>query len=250
VERPVKERLVGAAVLVAAAVILIPEMLSGPRPSRNQPADNSGEAPLKTYTIDLSQAGSTATAENAAPPAAIEEPAPPPEDVAASAESADAAEPALEESTPQAQSTPESAPVENQSGDATSEEASALEPPAPEPPQAEAPKRETVPVAAAPSHRDVAPAATPPAIREAPPAAGSEKTWAVQVASLDDQVAANRLSKQLREQGHDAFVMPFKKGGVTWYRVRIGPVKSRSAANEMLRKVKETRPTAILVPHP
>jgi DedD protein len=30
VERIVKERLVGAAVLMAAAIILIPEMLSGP----------------------------------------------------------------------------------------------------------------------------------------------------------------------------------------------------------------------------
>jgi cell division septation protein DedD len=39
VERVVKERLVGAAVLMAAAVILIPEMLSGPdRNSESEPA--------------------------------------------------------------------------------------------------------------------------------------------------------------------------------------------------------------------
>ena len=59
-ERKVKERLVGAAVLMAAAVILIPEMLSGPdRESHaEQPAQSRSDAPIKTYTIDLSQSPS------------------------------------------------------------------------------------------------------------------------------------------------------------------------------------------------
>jgi cell division protein FtsN len=44
--------------------------------------------------------------------------------------------------------------------------------------------------------------------------------------------------------------MPFKKGDTTWYRVRIGPLKDRQAAGELQRKVKETTPGAIVVPHP
>jgi hypothetical protein len=62
--------MVGAAVLVATAILLIPEMLSGPRTMPPVPPDakatSSDDAPiaapadtskLKTYTIDLSKSG-------------------------------------------------------------------------------------------------------------------------------------------------------------------------------------------------
>jgi DedD protein len=233
VERHVKERLVGAAVLVAAAVILIPEMLSGPREQRDrsvaevaaQVAEQGGEPPLKTYTIDLSQspaAKDAATPESVAPPTVIQAPAPPPENV----EPAAAAEPASSEAVAPDQQTPESPAVENQPNDATSVDA--------------------------PSQRDVAPPATSPANHEAPPRSEqvTDKGWAVQLASLDSQSAANSMSTKLRDKGYEAFVMPFKKGSTTWYRVRIGPVKDRQAAAELQRKVKETTPGAIVVPHP
>ena len=78
-ERIVKERLVGAAVLMAAAIILIPEMLSGPdrEPQAQPPAQSRSDAPIKTYTIDLSHSSEqppAAVVENRAPPP--EEPAP------------------------------------------------------------------------------------------------------------------------------------------------------------------------------
>ena len=61
VERHVKERLVGAAVLMAAAIILIPGDAVGPG-SRLAPDDAGAvardDAPIKTYTIDLSQSPS------------------------------------------------------------------------------------------------------------------------------------------------------------------------------------------------
>ena len=76
VERHVKERLVGAAVLIAAAIILIPEMLSGPgRDARsattNANGTTDGATALKTYTIDLSKSPATQAAaiDNRAPPA-------------------------------------------------------------------------------------------------------------------------------------------------------------------------------------
>jgi DedD protein len=244
VERHVKERLVGAAVLVAAAVILIPEMLSGPREQRNRPvaevATQGGEPPLKTYTIDLSQspaAKDAAMPENAASPTVIQAPAPPPENI----EPAAAADPASSEAVAPGQETPESAAVENQLDDATSADATPAE-------RAVGPP----PVVDAPSQRDVAPPATSPANHEARARSEqvTDKGWAVQLASLDSQSAANSMSKKLRDKGYDAFVVPFKKGSTTWYRVRVGPVKDRQAAGELQRKVKETTPGAIVVPHP
>ena len=79
-ERKVKERLVGAAVLMAAAVILIPEMLSGHRGSSAEPAaaQARNDAPIKTYTIDLSHSSSEQP-----PSAVVENRAPPPEEPAA-----------------------------------------------------------------------------------------------------------------------------------------------------------------------
>jgi len=98
----IKERLVGAAVLVGIIVALVPEMLSGPR--QENPAPASGDQ-VRTYTIDLSRdAGAggpprevlpsdapvvtpAPTPEGAAPeePAAQVEAAPPkPEEAAAS----------------------------------------------------------------------------------------------------------------------------------------------------------------------
>src|SRR5262245_47794441 len=47
----VKERLIGAVVLIGIIVAFVPEMLSGPRPPG--PAAAPAEKALRTYTIDL-----------------------------------------------------------------------------------------------------------------------------------------------------------------------------------------------------
>jgi len=54
VEGPVKERLTGALILIAALVIVVPEMLSGPDDARPS-AGAQGEAgpPLRTYQLQL-----------------------------------------------------------------------------------------------------------------------------------------------------------------------------------------------------
>ncbi len=51
-ETAVKERLVGAVVLVGLIVALVPEMLSGPRREAT-PARPSADGTVRTYTIDL-----------------------------------------------------------------------------------------------------------------------------------------------------------------------------------------------------
>lgn len=51
-ETRVKERLIGAIILVAAIVLLVPEMLSGPRSDSSSAAATDSTA-VRTYTIDL-----------------------------------------------------------------------------------------------------------------------------------------------------------------------------------------------------
>ena len=51
-ERRFKERLIGAIILVALMVLLVPEFLSGPHPAATAPSP-SPEASMRTYTVDV-----------------------------------------------------------------------------------------------------------------------------------------------------------------------------------------------------
>lgn len=223
-ERIVKERLVGAAVLMAAAVILIPEMLSGPdRDSESEPAAAArSDAPLKTYTIDLSQSPSAQPT-----PSVVDNRAPPPEEPAGPAN----AQPTEQPTEPTSGAQP--AGADQAKPDAPQQSAAAT------------------PVVAAPVVVEQ-PTATPPRTTP-PPLASNSGTptsgrWAVQVGSYALEATAERLAKQLRDQGQRAFVMPVKSGGATLYRVRIGPMKDRASAEAAMRDVKS--PGAAIVSHP
>jgi DedD protein len=224
VERVVKERLVGAAVLMAAAIILIPEMLSGPdRGSASEPAAQvRSDAPIKTYTIDLSQSPSAQPT-----PSVVDNRAPPPEESAAPADAQPTEQPAEPPSGAQPAGADQAKPdVPQQTAAAT--------------PATAAPVVVEQPTAA--------PARTTP-----PPLASNSGTptsgrWAVQVGSYAREATAERLAKQLRDQGQRAFVMPVKSGGATLYRVRIGPMKDRASAEAALRDVKSAG--AAIVSHP
>jgi DedD protein len=76
-DRRVKERLIGASILVALIVWVVPELLSGPKPAAPallRPPAIAPE-PIRNVTVDL--ATSKAPAESSAEPAAIPAPAPP-----------------------------------------------------------------------------------------------------------------------------------------------------------------------------
>jgi DedD protein len=230
VERHLKERLIGAAVLVAAAVILIPEMLSGGRDESSGNARTvtpAGVTPLKTYTIDLSKSpGHSATP--------VTEPlttlAPPPE-AEAPAESDSESEQVA--AAPAAQAIPESAaersaperipeaPVSSQSAPA------AVKPPAPA----------SEPVTPARSASDV-------------PEKASGTGWAVQLGSFSSRATADGMVSKLRSEDYDAFVMPVKSGANTLYRVRIGPMSDRQSAATTLSRIKAKVPAAAVVKHP
>lgn len=228
VERHVKERLIGAAVLMAAAVILIPEMLSGP--DRSAPASTqqvAEEGPLKTYTIDLQQPRAnpkaTPTIDETVDPM-IEDRAPPPETGQA----------------PAAASLPEKPSSEVRPN------AEPIAPPSP-PEQAPPASQERAPARTA----DVQPAAgqsTQPPVQ--PPSKAGEGRWAVQLGSFSKRATADRLVNELRSQGHDAFVMPVRSGSATLYRVRVGPMPNRAAAEAALRTLKTRASGAAIVAHP
>jgi DedD protein len=228
VERHVKERLIGAAVLVAAAVILIPEMLSGggDESSENtQTVTPAGDTPLKTYTIDLNKSpGQSAmpapeTLTTVAPPPETE---PPAESESESAASAPATQ-AIPESTAE-RSAPEripETPVVSQPAPAT------VKPPTP-----------------------VSVPATPARSPSAAPEKASGAGWAVQLGSFSSRATADGMVSKLRGEGYDAFVMPVKSGTNTLYRVRIGPMADRESAASTLSRIKAKVPAAAVVKHP
>lgn len=241
-ERHVKERLIGAAVLVAAAIILIPEMLSGPdRESRSeQTAPADGAAPLKTYTIDLSKSPSSqATAAQV-----VEDQAPPPETQAAATEPLRGDQATPESTSEGGVPAPASADAATSTGDASREiSAQNQTKPAPEPvvkPAAATPPAATL--SAPPVANN-----TPAARTTQPAASGS---WAVQLGSFASRATAERMVKDLRTAGHDAFVMPVKSGAATLYRVRIGPMQDRESAAKTLSSIRASVPAAAIVAHP
>lgn len=232
---------------MAAAIILIPEMLSGPsRESAQKQAptagdgEGSGEAAIKTYTIDLSQSP------GAQPPTPVEQTedrAPPPEE-APPPETPPAQPPAVAQASPEPNVvTPAEQPEQRAPAPPPVAEAPTPSPPKPEPkpepkpqPKAEPPKTEPRAVASAPS----APKSAVP----------TGKGWAVQLASYASEATAERVMNEWRGKGQSAFVMPVTTGGKTLYRVRIGPTKDRANAEAVLKVVKASIPSAAVVAHP
>ena len=236
-ERALKERLVGAAVLMAAAVILIPEMLSGPRrPATPQPVvtpdkeADPGEGTRKRYTIDMQRP--EPPAEVASGSTVIEEPAPPPEDIV--------------EIEPQAQTPPP--PAETDAASSPPPETVAATEPAPQP-TAEPPAPTPTPAAAVAE-------SPPPTAKPAPAAAtpAAERRWAVRLIafSADKRAEAQRMAEDLRDSNLAAFVLPVQTKNGTLYSVRIGPFAKREEAEAALRsnKVKAVSTSPEVVTQP
>jgi DedD protein len=204
VDTHLKERLVGAAVLVAAAVILIPEMLSGTGEGGSGAAPERAEdAGVRTYTIDLANPGQAQARTDE--PAVVEEPAPPPEVIE-----------------------PEPAARPAEAVAAVSETA--------EPPTAGLP-----PVAPPPS------SPLPPSQAPSPTQVPRNLPWAVQVGSFASQATADRVKNELAGRGYQSYVVPFKTATQTLYRVRIGPMQERSAADAAVQKLKAQGTNATVV---
>lgn len=85
-----------------------------------------------------------------------------------------------------------------------------------------------------------APAPAKPATHEAPkktPVAADGDQWIVQAGSFSRETNAIVLSDRLKTKGFKAFVENASTAAGTVYRVRIGPVKERDAAEALVKRL-------------
>jgi len=196
-EQQLKERLVGAAVLVTLAVILIPLLLDGPdsgESARPEPALSSADNGAGRIVVEIKR-----NADAPAGPANRTRPRPSPAEAAPSTPSDPAA--------------------------AVSAPAAAAAGPEPTPPAA---KAEPVPAKPSrPSGSGTQPAAQSSPAAGPPPAA---EGWAVQVGSFGSRDNAEKLRRQLSADGFPVFLTRVESGGRTFHRVRVGPYADRAGA--------------------
>ena len=210
-DEALKARLIGAAVLVAVAVLLIPELLSGRKPVESVAAE--GEAPRGTRTVVIDLTGGVARpAEPAEARVQVPSAAVPP----VGHEAAPAA-------VPKAAPTYETlAPVSGTEGKTAGRDTA---PPVPGP---------ALPVASAPEPATPSPASTPPVAAPRAAAGG----WAVQVGAFGSAATAHGLVKKLAADGYRAFVAPVQRGGKTLHRVRVGPEPDKAGADRVAGQLK------------
>lgn len=218
-DRVLKQRLVGAVILIALAVIFVP-MLFDNGADRDQARDTVIDLPpppvdrreVRRLPLDPERVREVPARQ-----------APPPEPMPSQQE-----EPEISLLAPESVSEPDLP--------------SRAEEPAGVAEQRELPGRETAPEPEAEPELplDSAPPATPAAA--APPAAAPASTgaWIVQVASFSSADTADRVMEQLGVLGHDAAVDIIVRGESRLYRVRSGPYASRAAADRAQAQIAAT----------
>lgn len=194
VDKGLMQRIVGALVLVALAVIFVPMLFN-----REDPADQfEVEAPAMPAT--------PAAPEVAVQPVEVPEPAPEPSEEYEIIEEREVAE--------------VQAPTE------PIREAPALA----EPAEPAAPVAQTPPPAAAPAAPAAAPAPAPaPTEQPRLDANNLPVSWSVQLASLSSRENAEKLQQKLRSQGYNAYIRSVD--GMN--RVFVGPLLERNEANRL-----------------
>ena len=260
-ERPLKQRLIGATILVVVAVLVLPGLLSGRREvAPLEPTRDDSGVPLLAHEFSL---GETLTPEEQAvaadelqpdpvPGEAVpaQEPVPmtPPSGVPAIAPAAvpangpangPAAVPAATVPAPAALiirpgSAPAAAPVTPPANKPANKPAGT-----PAPPTAAATKPAAAPalVVAPPVKTPPAPAVNAPA--KAAPAAPvvSLSGWVVQIGSFGTRQKADELVAKLQAKGFRAFTLPYTAAGRTLHRVRVGPEQNRQKADQIAKRL-------------
>ncbi|HET7607403.1 MAG TPA: SPOR domain-containing protein [Gammaproteobacteria bacterium] len=198
-----KERLVGAAVLVAIAVWLIPWVLDGPEDGAEAAASSlqlptaEEPVPMRTQILKLGEAPEPSAGSAAAP-------------TATATQQQAAAAPAKPAADPPKTST--DSPKASADSPKPAEQAVAE-------PKREPEREQTVAAAA----RVADSAATPPK------AAGGD--WTVQLGSFEDEANAKRMAQRAGTFGYKAEVSASRDGARTLYRVRVGPQATKAAAD-------------------
>ncbi len=186
-----KERLTGAAVLVILGALLIPEFLSGPPPDSLNGSDElllpaADAQPMRTHTIRINEKQAAAQ-----PP------------VAKSVRS-----------EPKAARQAASLTTANGAG----------------------------------AKQAAKPGAANTATGQKSPA--QQGGWAVQAGSFSSLENARRLAATLQSMGYDSFVSETVVDGRNLHRVRIGPLANRKAADRIAKELQQQGQPAKSVPHP
>jgi DedD protein len=228
VETQVKERLTGAVILVALIVLLVPELLTG-GPGKEAPssgtAAGSAEPAVRTYDIDLVEGGVSAQVPQAT-------------DADLSARALKKPEAVVSQSSTtetELKAPPAAVPSEAQATGpvvasklAPADESDSASAPAPPAVVMQAPKVEQKPAARSETKLAVA----------RPSGTSSASGWVVQLGSFASRDNAQRLAKQLKGKGFDAFVLGGGGSSGKLYRVRVGPEPNRAAADALAKKLR------------
>lgn len=201
-----KQRVVGAAVLVALGVIFIPLMLdngSDPGPAVDLDIGSPAPTDFSSRVVPIDDA-TMERVERAmdARPETLTDPAP------------------AGDGLPDAMITEaESEPVTDVAPDVAPE---AAQEPVAQSPQKPSSAGEPV---RAPAGSNVAETATPPRT--------GVDAWVVQLGSFTTQANADGLVERLKKSGYTAFIEPSDDGGKTTYRVRVGPELTKLTAKRI-----------------
>jgi DedD protein len=231
-DRRVKERLVGASILLMLLVLIVPELLSGPAPrgpaSLRLPA--SAPEPIRNITVDL--ATSKASAVDPAVDAAGAS-------IAQTQETASAAVDAPAATSAEG-ATPQGAPPGGAAPGAPPAGPPAEAPRGPVRAAANAPRTALSP----PRLETRAPSPTSPSPAPKP----TSGAWAVQLGSFASRANADKLMRQLKNQGFQVYVVSGGSGRSVRYRVRVGPLADRGAATQAAAKLKMLGHASSFVP--
>ncbi|MGJ7461930.1 SPOR domain-containing protein [Halomonas sp. MA07-2] len=207
-----RERISGAVIVVALAVIFIPLLMSEPAPR--------SERPQPVLTIEQPVE---------VPRTEVPEPRPP----------SSLGEFGAPMATPQAEEPPaEEAPVEDIAEiaeEATEQLAQAEAPAEPSPPPAAEPAPDPIAELARAADQRMAESASRSQSDSATSPAASGGEWAVQVGSFGEPTNAERLLNQLREQGFPAYSRPRGNNLTTVY---AGPYDSSEAGERAMNELK------------
>jgi cell division septation protein DedD len=211
-ENRLKERLTGAAILVALVVMLVPEMFHGQRGDIAASSGSSGDGPpVRSYTIDLSNTPS-GSAPLQSTPASDDKPTAAPQPVTPPVSTPAAASPAP---APPPLAAPTAAPAA----------------------AANAPVAKAPPAAPGPNIRPVAAAHNP--------VGGG---WAVQLGLFAKRDNAERLVHSAQGKGFEVSVSAADARGL--YRVYAGGMADRAAAESYAQRLKDQGLPAAVIAAP
>jgi DedD protein len=232
-DRRVKQRLVGASILVVLIVLIVPELFQGPK-APTPIADPTAPGPVESHNVVVDMATSKTTSTEEATSAASATGTDSSSDTAARAASAATesnAESAAAGAAPQAAAPSRPAPptvvtLQAQPPAATLEKTS--------------PSPRSAATAAAAAPHEAAP-------HEAAPVETSRHSWAVQLGSFASRVNAEKLQRNLKAQGYPATVSSGGSGRASRFRVRVAPLADRAAADRMVARLKQEGHAASVV---